>query len=109
MTSDDTNVVKVNKDEKPSFMVFNESVVSVKGYQFTVHELSARNRKRIFGLFKDEVNSMDLQAEVIRMGCDLFSGYTVEQLLELPSTIFEQLYTKIYDISGLNEDSKKKD
>ena len=89
-------------------MKFDSKKVEVKGESFTVVELSAKQRQQVFKLFKSEdIDPVELQANYIQLGCKEFASSSIDEVMELPGSLFGLLADEIVKISGLADESSE--
>ncbi len=87
-------------------MKFNSKSITIGGDKFEIKEISARQRQQLFKLFKDETDPVEAQAHSIKMGCAQFVDKTIDEIFDIPGTIFAQLAEEVMKISGLGDDSE---
>lgn len=87
-------------------MKFDKKTIELKGERFTINELSARNRQAIFKMFKKEdIDAVELQAHYIKLGCTEFKDSTLDDIMELPGTVFGKLADEVVQVSGLSDEA----
>jgi len=87
-------------------MNFETKTVEVKGNTYNVQELSARQRQEVYKLFKsDDVDPVSLQAHYILRGCVEFKDSTLDEIMDLPGSLFGTLADEVVKISGLADES----
>ena len=89
-------------------MTEKKSGEATPGSVAEINELSARQRMQLFALYKKKMNPIEVQAHVIKMGCPEHSDKSVDKILDLPGQLFDEVSTRILDISGLGADSQAK-
>ena len=86
-------------------MKFNTKSVTIGDNKYDIKEINARQRQELFKLFKDDTDPVEAQAHSIKMGCTQFSSKTIDEIFEMPGTIFAKLAEEVMKISGLGDDS----
>ena len=86
-------------------MRFKHSKVNIDDTEVEVRELSARQRRELFELHSKDTNPIEIQAHVIKMGCDMYSDKSVDDILDISGTAFDTLAKEILHISGLDEEA----
>lgn len=86
-------------------MKFNSKKITIGDDKFDIKEINARQRQQLFKLFKDETDPVEAQAHSIKMGCAQFIDKTIDEIFEMPGSIFAQLAEEVMKISGLGDDS----
>lgn len=86
-------------------MKFNSKSIKIGDDKFEIKEINARQRQELFKLFKDETDPVEAQAHSIKMGCAQFADKTIDEIFDMPGTIFAQLAEEVMKISGLGDDS----
>lgn len=85
-------------------MKFNTKKITVGGDKYDIKEINARQRQQLFKLFKDETDPVEAQAHSIKMGCSQFVDKTIDEIFEMPGTVFSKLADEVMKISGLGDD-----
>jgi len=88
-------------------MDFQSKVITINGEDFTVFEMSARQRQSMFKFYKDELDPVEIQANAIKMGCAEFRDKEIKDILDLPGKAFSDIADAVIAISGLADDSEK--
>ena len=86
-------------------MKFNSKTVEIGGDKYTIKEISAKERKQIFVIVRGD-DPTDAEAHAIKMGCAQFADKTIDEIYEMPGTIFAILAKEVMTISGLGDDSE---
>ena len=87
-------------------MKFNTKSLTIGSDKFDLKEINARQRQQLFKLFKDETDPVEAQAHSIKMGCAQFKDKTIDEIFDMPGTVFAQLAEEVMKISGLGDDSE---
>lgn len=87
-------------------MSFSETSVQSGDESFTVRELSARQRKDLFKMHKDEIDPIEIQAHIIKMGCPAFKDKDLDSIFDLPGSLYDSLANAVLKISGLSDDAE---
>lgn len=87
-------------------MEFNTKSIKIGSDKFELKEINARQRQQLFKLFKDETDPVEAQAHSIKMGCAQFVDKTIDEIFEMPGTVFAKLAEEVMKISGLGDDSE---
>lgn len=87
-------------------MKFNTKSITIDADKFEIKEINARQRQELFKLFKDETDPVEAQAHAIKMGCKQFIDKSINEIFEMPGTIFAKLAEEVMAISGLGDDSE---
>ena len=87
-------------------MKFNTKSITIGSDKFELKEINARQRQQLFKLFKDETDPVEAQAHSIKMGCTQFADKTIDEIFEMPGTVFAKLAEEVMKISGLGDDSE---
>lgn len=90
-------------------MKFNTTKVTIGGEKYEIKEINARQRQELFKLFKDGTDPVEAQAHSIKMGCAAFKDKEIDEIFEMPGTIFSKLADEVMKISGLGDDSEKEE
>ena len=88
-------------------MKFKISKIDIEGESISIRELSARQRQDLFGLYKAETNPIEIQANIIKMGCIGMEEKTTDEILDLPGGCFDEIAKGVLKISGLDEGSEE--
>ena len=86
-------------------MKFNTKTVTIGSDKYDIKEINARQRQELFKLFKDDTDPVEAQAHSIKMGCTQFADKSIDEIFEMPGTIFAKLAEEVMKISGLGDDS----
>jgi len=87
-------------------MKFKESVLKVEGEEITVRELSAKQRQTLFELHNSETNPIEIQANIISMGCEAFVDTSIDEIGDLPGSYFDSIAKGVLKVSGLDDDAE---
>jgi len=88
-------------------MEFSTSSITVDGKSVEVRELSARQRQTLFKLNKDDLDPLEIQANIIKMGCNDYASIEVDAILDIPGRAFDAIATAVLSVSGLSEDDQE--
>ncbi len=89
-------------------MKFKTKVVTIDGEKFKIQEINARQRKELFKLYQDDnSDALDSQAHAIKMGCEKFRDSSIDEIFEMPGTVFANLADEVMKLSGLGDDDEK--
>ncbi len=87
-------------------MKFNTKSITIGSDKFELKEINARQRQELFKLFKDGTDPVEAQAHSIKMGCTQFVDKTIDEIFEMPGTVFAKLAEEVMKLSGLGDDSE---
>jgi len=90
-------------------MKFNTKSINIGGDKFDIKEINARQRQELFKLFKGETDPVEAQAHSIKMGCTQFVDTSIDEIFEMPGTVFAKLADEVMKISGLGDESEKEE
>lgn len=90
--------------ENAGSFVFKRDAVNVGGVDYTVRELSARQRREIFNQYKQDEDSLLMSAMMVQAGCVEFNGKSVDDILDLPGSLFDALSSAVTKVSGIAAD-----
>jgi len=88
-------------------MKFKTKKLKIDSEKFDIKEINARQRQELFKLFKDETDPVEAQAHAIKMGCSQFQDMAIDEILDMPGTVFASLAEEVMNISGLGDKSEK--
>lgn len=89
--------------------LFATKEIESGGTVFHVQELSVRHRSEIFDIFNEDKDATKMSATIILYGCEEFRGKTIDDVIDLPGSVFDDLSNAVADVSGMNVDEEKKD
>lgn len=89
-------------------MKFKTKSITIGGDKYEIKEINARQRQELFKLFKEETDPVEAQAHSIKMGCSQFVDKSIDEIFEMPGTIFAQLAEEVMRVSGLGDDDSEK-
>ena len=89
-------------------MNFQKKTLKINGDTYHIQELSARQRKEALKLYKDEMDPIDLQANYIQMGVSELKDKTLDDILDLPGSVFSQFVDEVMTVSGLTDKDEAK-
>lgn len=89
-------------------MKFKSKSLTIEGEKFEIREFSARQRQEMFKLYKGETDPVEAQAHSIKLACIQFSDKTIDEILDMPGTVFAELSEGIMKLSGLADDDSEK-
>lgn len=87
-------------------MEFNSTSLKIGKDVFTLSEMSAAKRRDMFKLFKEETGPIEVQAYAIQFCCDKFKDAEIDDIMEMPGTVFSKLAEEAMKISGLSDDAE---
>lgn len=85
-------------------MKFKTLELNLDGTKFNLQEISARQRQELFKLYKGDVDPVEAQATSIKMGCLELKDKTLDEILDMPGTVFADLADAVMRLSGLSDD-----
>lgn len=85
-------------------MKFKTLDLEINGEVFKLQEISARQRQELFNAYKGEADPIEAQAKSIQMGCSNFKDKSLDEVLDMPGTIFTDLADAVMKLSGLGDD-----
>ena len=88
-------------------MKFKTKVVTIDGDKYNLKEINARQRQSLFKLFKDDTDPVEAQAHSIQMGCAELKDKSIDEIFEMPGTVFAQLAEEVMKISGLGDNDEQ--
>ena len=86
-------------------MKFKESKLKVEGEEIIVRELSAKQRGALFDLHNAKTNPVEIQANIIKMGCPIYADISIDDIGDFPGSAVDDISKEILKISGLGDDS----
>jgi hypothetical protein len=84
--------------------MFESKKVEAGGKTFTVHEITVKQRKEIFSQHKEDGDATTMAANLVLFGCDQFKEKSIDDVLELPGTVFDKISSAVADVSGMGGD-----
>lgn len=82
----------------------NKATITIQGKELEIVELSARQRQEIPKLSK---KGIDIEAYCIKQCVPAFSTIDLDEILDFPASVFQELSEAVLKISGLGNDSVK--
>lgn len=87
-------------------MKFKTLDLEIDGEVFKLQEISARQRQELFKLYKGDADPVEAQAASIKMGCPAFKDKALDEILDMPGTVFAALADGVMKLSGLGDDKE---
>jgi len=89
-------------------MKFNTKSITIGGDKYGIKELSAKQRHEMYLYFKkDGSDPVAAQAHYIKMSCTQFKDKSINEIFDMPGSVFAKLAEEIMSVSGLGEDDDK--
>lgn len=90
---------------------FKESKITISGKVYTLRELSVRQRKAVLDTFNKDQDPIEMSVQLVGFSCNRFNENDLDEILDLPASLFNALSTAAADVSGLgpDDDEEKKD
>ena len=89
--------------------LFAEKTVKINGEEFHIHELSVKDRREVFASADDENKSALLVSGLLILrGCVEFADKVLEDVEDLPGSVFDKLSNEVADLSGMSGDDDEK-
>ena len=86
-------------------MKFKESKLTIEGEKIIVRELSAKQRGALFDLNNAKTNPVEIQTNIIQMGCPIYKDTSIDDIGDFPGTAVDDISKEILKVSGLGEES----
>lgn len=89
--------------------MFKSKEVKIDNEKVTVRELSAGERRELIDSAKEGINDTELSAKMIKAGCEKYRSSSIDDIMGLPGSVFDELSGAISKLSGMSADEEKKD
>ena len=91
---------------KPDMKNFNFKTepVEIDGDQYNVHEISIGQRRKILSDFDKDKDSTLYSVGLIVGGCEEFENSSVDEILGMPVTLFDEIARAVASASSMNPD-----
>ena len=83
-------------------------VVEIEGEKIPVKEISAGQRRDLVKQATDNIDDAELNAQMIKSGCEKYKESSIEEILDLPGSDFDALAKEISKLSGMGGEAEKK-
>lgn len=87
----------------------SEKIKDPDGKSIKIREINVKQRQEIIKLSGSDTDSLEIDANLIKMGVTEYKDLTIDEIMEFPSSFFSKVARKIMALSALDgdEDAEK--